>query len=146
MSISVRPLIVATTLAFALAATPAFAEMVHFKAALDGKSEVPPTDSAGTGTVDATYDTDSKAFTWTIDYSGLSGDASAAHFHGPADPGANASPVVPIDGALTSPIKGTATLTDEQATDLQAGKWYFNIHTAKFPDGEIRGQVTKADM
>ena len=38
MSISVRPLIVATTLAFALAATPAFAEMVHFKAALDGKS------------------------------------------------------------------------------------------------------------
>ena len=58
--------------------------------------------------------------------------------------GKNAPPVVPIPaGALASPIKGTATLTDAQAADLQAGKLYFNVHSAKFPDGEIRGQVTK---
>jgi hypothetical protein len=51
--------------------------------------------------------------------------------------------VVPIEGNLASPISGTATLDDQKATDLQAGMWYFNVHTAKFPDGEIRGQVTK---
>lgn len=146
MSLSVRPLLVATALTLALAATPAFAEMLTFKATLDGKSQVPPNDSAGTGTLDASYDTDSKALTWTIEYSGLTGDAVAAHFHGPADAGANASIAVPISGPLASPIKGNATLTDAQAADLQAGKWYLNIHTAKFPDGEIRGQVTKAAM
>ncbi len=41
-------------------------------------------------------------------------------------------------------IKGMATLTDQQAKDLEAGLWYFNVHTAKFPDGEIRGQLAAA--
>ncbi|MDB5424047.1 MAG: hypothetical protein JWQ29_1463, partial [Phenylobacterium sp.] len=43
-----------------------------------------------------------------------------------------------------SPIKGTATLTDAQIADLNAGKWYFNVHTAANPGGEIRGTVTAA--
>jgi CHRD domain. len=43
-----------------------------------------------------------------------------------------------------SPIKGAATLTDAQIADLNAGKWYFNVHTAANPAGEIRGTVTKA--
>jgi hypothetical protein len=34
-------------------------------------------------------------------------------------------------------------LTDEQAAELLAGKWYFNIHTAANKGGEIRGAVTK---
>jgi hypothetical protein len=42
-----------------------------------------------------------------------------------------------------SPFEGEATLTDAQASDLMAGKWYFNIHTAANKGGEIRGQVTK---
>ena len=40
------------------------------------------------------------------------------------------------------PIDSMATLTDAQAADLEAGKWYFNIHTAANPGGEIRGTVT----
>ncbi len=122
---------------------PALADIVNFRADLTGTSEVPPNDSAATGTVDANLDTNAKTLTWTITYSGLTGDASAAHFHGPADPGANAPPVVPISGELASPIRGDATLTDEQMQNLQDGKWYFNVHTAKFPDGEIRGQLAK---
>jgi hypothetical protein len=125
-------------------ATPALAEAVSYMAALSAADEVPPADSKGAGQVDATYDTDTKTLKWSITYEGLSGDASAAHFHGPADVGANAPPVVPIaDDKLMSPIEGEAVLTDEQATDLAAGKWYFNVHTAKFPDGEIRGQLAK---
>jgi hypothetical protein len=137
------PAIAGAALAFILATGPVLAETVNFKADLKGSEEVPPTDSAGTGTVEATFDTETKAFAWTITYSGLSGDATAAHFHGPAAAGANTGPVVPIEGNLASPISGTATLDDQKATDLQAGMWYFNVHTAKFPDGEIRGQVTK---
>jgi hypothetical protein len=132
------------SVAIGLAGVPAAnAESVGFKAELKGSSEVPPNDSQGAGTVEATFDTESKAFAWTIDYSGLTGDASAAHFHGPAAPDANAGPVVPIEGSLASPIKGEATLTDEQATQLQDGMWYFNLHTAQYPDGELRGQVLK---
>jgi len=130
-------------LALALSAgAPTSAAGLSFTTDMTGAQETPPTTSEGKGTVTASYDPASKTLTWTITYSGLTGPATAAHFHGPAKVGAKAAPVVPIKGDLTSPITGTATLTDQQAADLQAGMWYFNVHTAKFPDGEIRGQVT----
>ena len=135
--------IAGTAFALALAVgAPANAAAISFKADLTGAQETPPNDSKGKGAVDAAYDAATKTLTWTITYSDLTGPASAAHFHGPAAVGAKAAPVVPIKGDLKSPIKGTATLTDQQAKDLQAGMWYFNVHTAKFPDGEIRGQLT----
>jgi len=124
-------------------ASPALAETVTLKATLNGTSEVPPTDSKATGTATATYDSATKVLTYTITYSGLSGDAAAAHFHGPAAAGANAGVAVPIAAPLASPIKGTATLNDGQANDLTAGKWYINIHTAANKGGEIRGQLEK---
>jgi CHRD domain len=114
---------------------------VAMRAQLSGTSEVPPTKSMGSGTVDATFDKQSNVLTWTITYSGLSGPATAGHFHGPAAAGANAPPSLPLSGSLDSPIKGTATLTAAQASDLTAGNWYINLHTAMNPDGEIRGQV-----
>jgi hypothetical protein len=86
--------------------------------------------------------TSTKALQWTVTYADLSSPISAAHFHGPAPVGQNAKIQIPIDkSALASPIKGSATLTDQQVTDLMAGQWYFNIHTAQNPMGEIRGQV-----
>ena len=126
-----------------LAAAPAFADTVAFKTDMKASEEVPPNDSTGTGTVEASLDTATNVLSWTITYSGLTGPAVAAHFHGPADAGKNAGPVVPIEGDLASPIKGTATISPEQAADLQAGKWYFNVHTAAHKDGEIRGQLMK---
>jgi hypothetical protein len=140
-----KPVLAATAVALILSAGPALAELLNLKAELTGASEVPPADTAGTGTVEATFDTDTKVFTWTINYEGLSGNATAAHFHGPAPEDGVADPVVPIEGDLTSPINGNATLDDQQATDLQGGAWYFNIHTEKYPDGELRGQVMKAE-
>ena len=146
MHLNLTRTLLATAAVLAFSAMPAYAEMLKFNADLKGASEVPPTDSAGTGKVEATLDTDSKVFTWTITYEGLSGDATAAHFHGPAAEGANAGPVVPLADPLASPINGNATLTDDQITQLQGGQWYFNLHTAKFPDGEIRGQLMAAAM
>jgi hypothetical protein len=122
-------------------AGPAFAEKM--KATLDGKSEVPPNTSAATGTADIDYDAATKKLTWKLTYSGLSGPATAAHFHGPAEAGKNGGVAVAIPNAGTSPVEGSATLTDAQAADLTAGKYYVNVHTAANPGGEIRGQVTK---
>jgi hypothetical protein len=104
---------------------------------------VPPVGGKGSGALNATYDTATKKLTYTATYKDLSGPATAAHFHGPADAKANAGVVVPVSGAMASPLKGEATLTDAQAADLAAGKWYFNVHTAANKGGEIRGQVTK---
>jgi len=139
------PFGIAGAMAAALfAGTPAaLADMVKYKADLKASSEVPAVDSKGSGTLEATYDTASKKLTYTVNYKDLSGPATAAHFHGPADAKANAGVVVPVSGAVTSPIKGEATLTDAQAADLAAGKLYFNVHTAANKGGEIRGQVMK---
>jgi len=121
-------------------AGPAFADKM--KASLDGKSEVPPNTSAATGTADVDFDAGSKKLNWKLNYSGLSGPATAAHFHGPAEPGKNAGVAVPISNTASG-SEGSATLTDAQAADLAAGKYYINVHTAANPGGEIRGQVTK---
>ena len=109
-------------------------------ARLAGTSEVPPVTTPATGMVTASFESGTRTLTWTATYSGLSGPATAAHFHGPAGPGANAGVVLPFPSAA-SPIQGTATLTEAQAADLLAGRWYVNIHTAAHPGGEIRGQV-----
>jgi hypothetical protein len=130
--------------AMLLTGVNAFAATENFTADLKASSEVPPNDSKGTGSVTAAYDTASKKLTYTATYKDLTGAVTAAHFHGPAAPGANAPPVVPVPPtALASPIKGEATLTDAQAADLAGGKWYFNVHTAAHAGGEIRGQVMK---
>jgi hypothetical protein len=139
-----RPALAAVALSAALFAAPSFAAVVNYSADLKASSEVPPNDSKGKGTVTAKYDTDTKKFNFSITYSGLSGPATAAHFHGPADATANAAPVVPIPATmLASPINAETTLTDAQAADLAAGKWYFNVHTAANKGGEIRGQMMK---
>lgn len=127
---------------FASASASAHADVVALKANLQPSSEVPPRVSKGHGTLDATFNTDSRQLTWTATYADLSGPVTMAHFHGPAPVGQNAKVQVPVDKqSLASPMKGQATLTEQQVTDLMAGQWYFNIHTQENPTGELRGQV-----
>lgn len=121
--------------------SPTASTLTPMTAQLSAATEVPPNKSTANGMVDANFDKQSNLLTWTITYSGLTGPATAAHFHGPAGPGVNAPPSVPLSGSLDSPIKGTATLTAAQASDLTTGNWYLNVHTAANPGGEIRGQV-----
>ena len=135
--------LIAVAFAASLATAPAFADMSTFKATLSGDQEVPPTTSKATGTVEATYDSAAKKLSWKGSYADLTGAASAAHFHGPAEPGKNAGVEVPVT-PIASPFEGSATLTDSQTADLLGGKLYFNIHTAANPNGEVRGQVMMA--
>ena len=137
---------VVTVCAVTLVSAGAHAATIQLKADLKASAEVPPKDSAGMGTLTGTLNTETNEFTYHIEFSGLTGPAVAAHFHGPAAEGANAKPQLPIKGSpVTSPIEGKATLTAEQAKDLLDGKWYFNLHTAANPGGEIRGQVLKSE-
>jgi CHRD domain len=121
----------------------AFAEMQTFNAVLKATEEVPPNSSSATGSAEFTYDATTKKLSYKVTHSGLSGPATAAHVHGPAEPGKNASVVFGFEKANATPIEGTTMLTEQQAADLVAGKMYVNVHTQANKDGEIRGQILK---
>jgi hypothetical protein len=125
------------------AASPVAAEVLTYKIALAPTNEVPPVPTRATGSADVTYDTNTRVVTWNVTHSGLSGAPTAAHFHGPATNLENAPVIVGFTGNFTSPFKGSATLTPDQATQFLAGRWYINIHTPAYPGGELRGQVPK---
>lgn len=118
-------------------------QMVALSTQLRGTQEVPPATTMGLGQMDAVLDRRSRQLRWKLNYSGLTGPATAAHLHGPALPGANAGVVLPLPSATRSPSEGEATLSEAQVNDLLAGRWYVNVHTAAFPGGEIRGQLTQ---
>jgi hypothetical protein len=127
----------------ALAMAPGvFAETLHYTAVLDGEHETPPNETTGTGTADVSFDTDT--LSWSVNYSGLTGPATMAHFHGPAEPGVAAGVVVKLGPDVSSPITGSGPLTAEQEGWLRKGLLYVNVHTAAHPPGEIRGQVVAA--
>lgn len=134
-----RGVVAALAVSLMFTAAAAQAEMMKFTTELTGAAEVPPTDSAATGTAEVTLDTEAKTVTWVFTHDGLSGDMTASHIHGPAAATEAAGPVI---DTTSETMEGTAPITDEQAADLMAGKYYFNVHTEKFPDGEIRGQLT----
>ncbi len=130
--------VAAITAAMLFAVPAAQAEMMVFKTEMTGTAEVPPNDSMATGTAEVTLDTEAKTVTWTFTHDKLSGDMTAAHIHGPATATESAPPVV---DTTSETMTGTGPITDAQAAEMIAGMYYFNVHTAKFPDGEIRGQL-----
>ncbi len=143
-AISRRAVILAAGLATAAWAGLAQAAPESIKVQLTGAQQVPPVQTPATGTADITYDPATRMVTWTITYSGLTGAATMAHFHGPAPEGKNGPVVIWLSkqgSPATSPISGQATLTPEQAQQFAAGDWYVNVHTQAHPAGEIRGQV-----
>jgi hypothetical protein len=153
-----RPALLATLL---LAAAPGAllaqdAEGTPFMAELSGEAEVPPVETAAMGMADVRVDETAMTVTWTLAYEGLSGEPTAAHIHGPATPEETAPPVVDLtvdmeeatettEEVAQDIMQGSAELTAEQLVDLQAGLYYFNIHTEQNPDGEIRGQVMEGE-
>ena len=114
-------------LAWAGSGSVALAAPVSFNVALTGAEEVPPVQTAGTGTAALTYDPANRHLTWSVTESGLSSDATMAHFHGPAAAGKNAAVVIWVSKKGTAPsgtMTGKATLTRAQAMQFMAGEWY----------------------
>ena len=136
-----RSLMLVAALAVA-GAVSGCAKPMYYQANLAGTQEVPPTASRGTGVVTAKLYPDTRSLDYKVEYTGLSGPATAAHIHAGAAAGANAPVALPFK-STASPITGANILTDEQVAALMDGKAYVNIHTAANPGGEIRGQLAR---
>jgi CHRD domain len=118
-----------------------------FSGNLSATQEVPPNGSVGTGRGFVILDAAESQITVLMNFTALTANASAGHIHGPAPVGVNGpiifnlNPPPVMAGAITPQ---TFAVTAQQVADLKAGLWYFNIHTATFPGGEIRGQIAPA--
>ncbi|HLO84553.1 MAG TPA: CHRD domain-containing protein [Nostocaceae cyanobacterium] len=144
-----------------IALTPlaANAASFSFTSTLNGAQENPPVNTPATGTAKGTLTggPGSWVFNYVVNYSGLQGVITRpfAHIHN-APIGVNGPVVHDLDKANTAPIAGstagtitgdwrfddpTRPLTDALAQQLLNGNTYFNIHTSRFPGGEIRGQI-----
>ena len=118
------------------------ADFVEFTTTLSPGQEGPTIASAATGTLNTKYDKTSNKLEYTITYSGLT--PTAMHFH-KAEIGVAGAVEKEVPGPYSSGMTGTVTITEAQETDLLAGTWYLNIHTASNPNGEIRGQILTED-
>lgn len=155
--------------------TPPASKIVNFTATLTPAGEVGATlqgNPTGSGTLTATLDTSTNVFTYNVQFTGLTGNVSLGHIHGPFilgggansagvllnfDPAAaGAAPNAVFTGfktatagsatgtiTLNSTLQLTATVNGDSLRKLLlAGDTYANIHTPTNGGGEIRGQIT----
>jgi hypothetical protein len=129
-------------------------------ATLTGFQEVPPVSSTGQGTFSPQVTSD--RITYTLTYSGLEAAATVAHIHFGQPSvaggvvaflcGGGGTPVCPASGTVTGTIAAANIIGPaeqgiapgelaEAIAAIRAGVAYVNVHSAKFPNGEIRGQL-----
>jgi hypothetical protein len=116
-------------------------KMTTWSATLGAAQEVPKQvvkNAAGHGAFKGTLN--GSKLSWTLTFSGLTGSATAAHIH-MAAMGKSGPVVVPLCGPCKSGQNGIATLPSSVISAVGKHELYVNVHTAKNPNGEIRGQL-----
>jgi hypothetical protein len=128
-----------------LAGTPAFAgaDDIRFTASLSPDEQSIPTHSDAVGFAEVILERETLKITWKVTYKDLSSAPTKAGLFGPENPGANAGMFVDFGKNLKSPIEGSVVLTDGQFQYLITGRVYVNVLSAKWPEGELRGQLRR---
>jgi hypothetical protein len=139
---------------------------------LIGYQENPDISTVATGSFHVTLDDDAQTITYTLSYSGLEGTVSQAHIHfgkravnggitvflcgTAASPGPAGTPTCPADGTVSRTVTAADILApgtqgieagnyEELAAAMRAGHTYANVHSSKWPGGEIRAQINDRD-
>lgn len=117
---------------------------LKFRVDLSPEEESHVVKSAAKGVGEMTLERATMQLSWTISFENMTSRATAAHVHGPQTPGGNAGVLFPLaSGSVTSPIKGSVILNEGQLEYILTGRAYVNIHTEKYPDGELRAQIMR---
>jgi CHRD domain len=133
----------------------AAAQSTTYVAQMSGANEVPSIALGANGT--GTFTLTGRTLSYVINVNGLSGTVAASHIHGGAA-GANGTILYPFTPAavqsgqvasgsidLNQPVSnGSSSISGDSLLKLlNAGLLYTNVHTAAYPGGEIRGQITR---
>src|SRR5262245_54402298 len=134
---------------------------------LNGYEENPDVSTVASGSLKATVDEDAQTVTYELTYSGLEGDVQQSHIHfgkpainggirlflcsnlgnGPAG-----TPPCPQSGTVSRTVPASdivgptpqgieAGNLSELVAAMRAGHAYANVHSTKWPGGEIRAQI-----
>jgi uncharacterized protein (DUF1800 family) len=122
-------------------------------ATLTGAGEVPPVITSATGVSNLILSPDETSALVSMSFSNLSAPQTAAHIHGPAEPGNSAAgTILDLDQPLGqvsnllwtfAPFGGLSV--QDQVNALKTGRFYVNVHSANYPSGEIRGWLFALD-
>jgi hypothetical protein len=139
-----------------LVAPGASAGRVDFRAPLSHAQEVGAVNAPGAHG-HAVFRVSGSTLHYQVSVKHLTGSATQAHIHAPAERGTNTGIAVWLCGSATNPgpagtpacssatsgtlIEGSASVTAEQLAWLASGMAYVNVHTAAHPPGEVRGQI-----
>jgi len=137
----------ATIVFFTIIYSSVNATVYPINVTFSGQQETPANNSTATGTFVGTYNDVTDSLIYTVTFSGLSSNVTAAHFHGFVPPGI-LGPVIffPVNpafptGVMSATFVDSVKLTQGQEDSLKMGLIYFNIHTSNFSGGEIRAQL-----
>lgn len=114
-------------------------------AALTARAEVPrpkgvKAGASGAFTVSVSASGGRYTATFRLTYRNLTGKAVAAHIH-KGKPGKAGPVLATLCGPCTSGKGGKLTISKAVDAAIGSGATYVNVHTAKNPAGEIRGQL-----
>jgi hypothetical protein len=118
---------------------------IAFVAILHADNQSATTESPGSGRVDFLLDRPTTRLYWKATYKDTTTPVTGAHIHGPQRPGVNAGVMFDMapNGLRKLPLEGSVVLTDAQLEYLLSGRTYVNIHTTRYPEGELRGQIDR---
>jgi len=117
---------------------------IAFWADLSADEESAVTESPGKGHIEFMLDRPTLTLTWKLTFSDLTSASTGAHIHGPQTPGGEAGALIDLaPKGVRSPIEGSKVLNDGELEYLLTGRMYVNIHTTRYPAGEIRGQLQR---
>jgi hypothetical protein len=120
-----------------------------FSVYLSGRQAVPANNSPGSGTCMITLNQTQTQVSVECRYRNLSSNVTGAHIHDNGPVGVNGP--IRFDFSFTGGTTGTFgpvvfNTTPAQIADMRSNKWYIDLHTTNFPNGEIRGQVKRASL
>ena len=131
-------------LAFLVMAMAANAQQ-RFVANLSGGQEVPPVSSNASGVCTGVLNSTETNLELTCDYSGLVGQVNFCVYRNTPVGQNGSSPVCfPLSGP-SGQVGLVATMNPGSVAELRSNRWYINLSSTTFPNGEIRGQIKLAN-